>query len=309
MADSQISTSEKPEDGNHNESNAKRGGIKGVLRSLLGRGSEPTLRDTFEEILEEHDDRDMPIESDERMLLENILKVGAKTAYDVMVPHADIVNIDIETKLSDVVKTMVKMPHSRYPVYRDNPDNAIGMVHIKDILKATTEKRDDFSLDNVLRDVLFVAPSMRALDLLLEMRMSRLHMALVIDEYGGIDGLVTIEDLVEEIVGDIEDEHDVDDSPKLRVLGDGTCVTDARISIEDLEKRFGLFLSDEEREEDIDTLGGLVFHIAGRVPSRGEIITHEETLMEFEVVEADPRKIKRIRIRNIPGTNLAKTEL
>jgi len=298
MADSQIPTTDKQD---NSEVSSRRGGLKNVFKNLLGRGSEPTLRDTFEEILEEHDDRETPIESDERMLLENILKVSAKTAYDVMVPHADIVNIDIETSLGDVVQTMVKMPHSRYPVYRDNPDNAIGMVHIKDIFKATTEKKADFCLDGVLRDVLFVAPSMRALDLLLEMRLMRLHMALVVDEYGGVDGLVTIEDLVEEIVGDIEDEHDVDDSPKLRNMGDGTCVADARFAIEDLEEQFGEFMSDEEREEDIDTLGGLVFHLAGRIPSRGEIIEHPSTAMEFEVVDADPRKIKHIRIRNLPN--------
>lgn len=308
MADSQLSTESKNDTGKPNEAGVKRSGLKAVLRNLMGRRSEPTLRETFEEILEEHDDRDLPIESDERVLLENILKVGAKTAYDVMVPRADIVNIDIETSLDDVVDTMVKMPHSRYPVFRDNPDNVEGMVHIKDVFKATTEKMSNFSMVGVLRDVLFVVPSMRALDLLLEMRLMRLHMALVVDEYGGIDGLVTIEDLVEEIVGEIEDEHDIDDSPKLRIMGDGSCVSDARISIEEFEERFGQFMSDEDREEDIDTLGGFVFHLAGRVPSRGEVITHEDSPLEFEVIDADPRKIKRIRIRNLPNTQPIPTE-
>ena len=266
------------------------------------RGPEPTLRETFQEILEDHDDRDLPIESGERELLENILTMGVKTAYDVMVPRADIVNIDVETSLIDVVDVMVKMPHSRYPVFKESQDNVVGMVHIKDVFKATTEGMPNFSLVGVLRDVLFVVPSMRALDLLLEMRLTRFHMALVVDEYGGIDGLVTIEDLVEEIVGEIQDEHDVDDAPKFQIMEDGSFVTDARIEIKDLEERFGLFLSDEERDEDIDTLGGLVFHLAGRVPSRGEIIAHSETAMEFEVVDADPRKVKRVCIRNLPVT-------
>ncbi len=281
------------------EGEAKPAGIKSIFNKFFNNAAEPTLRDTFAEILEEHDNGDMPIESDERILLENILKIGAKTVSDVMVPSADITDIDIDTQLDDIVNIMMKMPHSRYPLYRDNSDNVIGMVHIKDIFKATIEKNAKFSLEEILRDVLFAAPSMRALDLLLEMRLMRLHMALVVDEYGGIDGLVTIEDLVEEIVGEIEDEYDVDDSPKLYLMEDGSYKADARISIEDLEKEFGKFISNDEYDEDIDTLGGLVFHLAGRVPSRGEVIAHSIKPIEFEVIEADPRRIKFIQIRNL----------
>lgn len=273
-----------------------------MVRGLLGRNGDSNLRDTFEELLEEHDDRATPIATDERRLLENILKVGEMTAYDVMVPRADIVSLEADTPLEDVVATMTRLPHSRYPVYRDSPDEVIGMVHIKDVFKATTEQDRTFSMIGVLRDVLFVAPSMRALDLLLEMRINRLHMALVVDEYGGVDGLVTIEDLVEEIVGEIEDEHDIDASPKIHPRSDGTYVADARYPLEDLEERFGAILTAEEREEDIDTLGGLVFHLAERVPTRGELIAHEATGIEFEVVDADPRRIKRLRLRNLSAT-------
>jgi CBS domain containing-hemolysin-like protein len=147
--------------------------------------------------------------------------------------------------------------------------------------------------------VLFVAPSMPVLDLLLEMRLSRVHMALVVDEFGGIDGLITIEDLVEEIVGEIEDEHDVAEGPKLVARPDGSLVADARTPIEEFEERAGQMLTDEERAEDIDTLGGLVFYILGRVPGRGELIVHDSGV-SFEVMEADPRRVKRLRVRNLP---------
>jgi CBS domain containing-hemolysin-like protein len=152
----------------------------------------------------------------------------------------------------------------------------------------------------VTRPVLFVAPSMRVLDLLLEMRQSRVHMALVVDEFGGIDGLITIEDLVEEIVGEIIDEHDIEEGPKLTTRADGTLLADARTTIEEFEERVGPVLSDEEREEDIDPLGGLVFSLAGRVPSRGELLKHPPSGISFEVLQADPRRIKRLRVRDVP---------
>lgn len=271
--------------------------MRGFLRSLLGRNGDSQLRDSIEELLEQHDDRETPIDPDEKALIDNILNVGELTAYDVMVPRADIVSVPIDTKLDDLVATMIRQPHSRYPVHRESLDDAMGMVHIKDVLAATTESKQKFSVRKVMRKVLFVAPSMRVLDLLLQMRQNRLHMALVVDEYGGIDGLVTIEDLVEEIVGEIEDEHDVAQGPRIERRPDGTWVADARLDIEDLEEKLGALLSEEEREEDIDTLGGLVFTLAGRVPIRGELIPHEASGMEFEVLEADPRKIKRVRLR------------
>ena len=171
------------------------------------------------------------------------------------------------------------------------------MVHVKDMLPFLA-KAKPFDLRSILRRVLFVAPSMRVLDLLLEMRRTRLHMALVVDEFGGVDGLVTIEDLVEEIVGEIEDEHDVDEGPKLVPASDGTLIADARTTIEEFEARVGPILNDEEREQ-IDTLGGLVFALAGRVPSRGELVFHP-TGLEFEVLDADPRRVKRLRVRNAP---------
>ena len=267
------------------------------MRTLFGRNGESQLRDSFEELLEQHDDRATPIDPDERALIDNILNLDEETAYDAMVPRADIASVPVDTGLDELVEIMTRQPHSRYPVHGDGLDDVLGMVHIKDVLKATTEPKENFAIRKVMRKVLFVAPSMRVLDLLLQMRMTRMHMALVVDEYGGIDGLVTIEDLVEEIVGEIEDEHDIDQGPKLEPRTDGTWVADARYDIEDLEEELGPILTEEEREEDIDTLGGLVFTLAGRVPVRGELIMHEDSGLEFEVLDADPRRIKRVRLR------------
>jgi CBS domain containing-hemolysin-like protein len=196
---------------------------------------------------------------------------------------------------------MSEEAHSRIPVYRGTLDDIAGMVHIKDVLACWTREQK-VTLNEIVRSVLFVAPSMPILELLLQMRVSRVHLALVVDEFGGIDGMVTIEDLVEEIVGEIEDEHDDDDTPRIMQHGDGTLVADARVPIKDFEDRVGEILTEQEREEDIDTLGGLVFFLAGRVPVRGEVVRHGSGV-EFEVLDADPRRIRRLRVCQLPSAN------
>jgi CBS domain containing-hemolysin-like protein len=275
-------------------------GLKDWLKSLRrGRNGEPSLREAIEEIIEESEGEvGEPISEDESVLLRNILKLRNLTAYDVMVPRGDIVAVSADVSLTELVKVMGTQGHSRLPVYRETLDDVIGMVHIKDVLHCLTGERP-YDLPSLLRQVLFVAPAMRALDLLLQMRQSRIHMALVVDEFGGIDGVTTIEDVVEEIVGEIEDEHDVESGPAMTERADGSLVADARVTIEDFEAKVGPVLSDEEREQDIDTLGGLVFSLSGRVPIRGQIIAHPSGVT-FEVLEADPRRIKRLRIRNLP---------
>jgi magnesium and cobalt transporter len=217
------------------------------------------------------------------------------------VPRADIVAIPINAPLKEVIDVVMREGHSRLPIYTETLDDAQGMVHIKDVV-GWRGRDADFKLADVQRKLLFVAPSMRVLELLLEMRVKRSHMALVVDEFGGVDGLVTIEDLVEEIVGEIDDEHDNDDEPKLEHRRDGSWVADARIELKVFEERLGESFSNEDHE-DIDTLGGLVFSIAGRVPIRGEIITLPDGT-EFEILDADPRRIHRVRIRKgpVPGT-------
>jgi magnesium and cobalt transporter len=298
MQNSEDSSSDEPPSSNAAlTGDARRtGGLFARLKNMFGlRNGESALRDTFEGLIEEHETREQPIDSDERTLLANILKFGGLAAADVMIPRVDIVAVEIESSLQDVITLMTTEAHSRVPVYRDSLDDVIGMVHMKDVLGASAGTTT-FSLRKMLRKVLFVAPSMQVLDLLLQMRETRTHMALVVDEYGGIDGLVTIEDLVEEIVGEIEDEHDVDLRPHLVVSPDGSWIADARVPIEEFEEEVGDVLTDGERDEDIETLGGLVAHLTGRVPTRGELVVHKASGIEFEVLDADPRRVKRLRV-------------
>jgi CBS domain containing-hemolysin-like protein len=271
--------------------------LRRVLR--LRNGTE-TLRDTLEELIEKEEIAD-DASSDELVFLRNILNLRDLTADDVMVPRADIVAVEIDTSLSDLIELMSGKAHSRVPVYQETLDDALGMVHIKDVL-ACWEDSEPFKLSNIVRKVLFVAPSMPMLELLLQMRANRTHMALVVDEFGGIDGLITIEDLVEEIVGEIEDEHDAEVAPEMAERADGSIEADARVEIETFEQRVGPVLTAEERDDDIDTLGGLVFAIAGRVPGRGEVVRHESGI-EFEILDADPRRIKRLKVGRLPTSD------
>lgn len=278
-------------------------GLRALWKRLLGipAASDPTLRESLEEALEGHDESGRTLTAEERHMLGNILSFGDLRVDDVMVPRADVVAVEESASLGDLLRLYSGTNHSRMPIYRDTLDDPIGMVHIKDVVEYLTPPDDNtvvdkkFSLKSVRRDVLFVPPSMPALDLLVKMQATRIHLALVIDEYGGTDGLVSIEDLVEEIVGDIEDEHDVDEGPALSTRADGAIDADARAPIEDLEEMLGLKLVDEESEDDVETLGGLVFSLVGRVPVRGELIKHPQGL-EFEVRDADPRRIKKLRI-------------
>ena len=267
-------------------------GLRGFFRGG------PTLRrDSLPPLVEDPGSPDADEQSHERTLIANILEIRDQPVSDLMVPRADIVAVEIDTERDDLLRLLASRPHSRLPVYRETLDDVIGIVHIKDVLAAIAENRG-FSLPEIVRPVSIVAPSMRVLDLLLEMRKTRQQMALVVDEFGGIDGLITIEDLIEGIVGEITDEHDRTIPAELVERPDGSLLADARVSIEDFEERVGPVLDQEERDE-VDTLGGLVFSLAGRVPSRGELLTHASGL-EFEIVDADPRRIKRIRVRNPP---------
>lgn len=266
---------------------------KGLKRAKAG----DSVRETLEGLIEDRKEGELPIDDQERQLLGNVLHLRDVTAADLMVPRADIVAIDIRATTEQLSAVTEATGHSRYPVYRGTLDDVVGLVHIKDVLILLASGKP-VVLGRILRRVLFVAPSIRALDLLLEMRLKRSHMALVVDEYGGIDGLITIEDLIEQIVGSIKDEHDRETEPDFIEQPDGVIEADARVPLEDLEARVGPLLDEEDREE-VDTLGGLVSFLAGRVPVRGELIVHPSGL-EFEVVDADPRRIKRLRIRPAP---------
>ena len=287
-------------------SEARNGRLLWRLQSLLRRREAESVRDRMEELIEEQDDssregalvRADGLDPHERALLGNVLKLRGKTASDVMVPRADIMAMPEDFTLEQAIRLIQRDGHSRYPVYRGQLDEIVGMVHIKDVF-AAVGRESVFDMKAILRKPLLVVPSVPVLDLLLQMRQARIHMALVVDEYGGIDGLVTIEDLVETITGDIADEHDEPGPPQMVERPDGTLDVDARTPITAFEERFGAVLTAEERAADIDTVGGLVFTLAGRVPARGELVSHPAGL-EFRVLDADPRRIRRLRLRR-PG--------
>jgi magnesium and cobalt transporter len=267
------------------------------LRDLF-RGTQAGRREPTPPLGDDDDSQPVSDRSHEQKLIENILEIRDQPISDLMVPRADIVAVESDTDREALLRLLVDRSHSRLPVYRDTLDDVIGIVHIKDVLAVITEG-GDFSLEAIVRPVSIVAPSIRVLDLLLDMRKTHQHMALVIDEFGGIDGLITIEDLVEGIVGEITDEHDRAVTATMIEKADGSLLADARVPIEDFEARVGPVLEQDERDE-VDTLGGLVFSLAGRVPSRGELLTHPSSGLEFEIIDADPRRIKRVRVRNPP---------
>jgi magnesium and cobalt transporter len=293
MADTSLGRPPEPEGPLH--------GLRNWLRQLVGhRNGETSLREELEELIEEHEEEE-PIDPQERMLLTNILKLHELNAADIMVPRVDILALEIDTPFAEAVKQMVEHGHSRLPLYRETLDDVVGIIHIKDLLPYAADGKP-VPLGKIARKVLFVAPSMPVLDLLLQMRLSRVHMALVVDEFGGIDGLVTIEDVIEEIVGEIEDEHDDADQPKLIERPDGSLIADARIKIDALGERVPVSLI--HAEDGIESLGGLVTALAGRVPGRGEVVRHPSGI-EFEVLDADPRRVKRLRLRNLPPQRAA----
>lgn len=277
----------------------------------LLRGKAPDGASGLDSMLESYLESAHPLSESERVMLLNLLSFGELRVDDVMVPRADIVAVELSTPLAELAAVFRDAQHSRLPIYRETLDDPVGMVHIKDVMALLAPAPGSAPpADNVLqrlrRDVLFVPPSMRVMDLLIKMQKTRIHMALVIDEYGGTDGLVTIEDLIEEIVGDIEDEHDVEEMALITPRVDGGFDVNARVPIEDLERLLGPSLALEAQAEDIETLGGLVFALAGRVPQRGELIAHPRGFA-FEILDADPRRVKKVRIhRRAPQLSAAR---
>ena len=272
--------------------------LRGMLRTFgIGGNGDASLEDDLRELIEQHPDG-AQMDTEERTLLLNLVKFGDLKVGDVMIPRADIIALDRKSKITDVIDIFQREFHSRIPIYRDALDHVIGMVHIKDLLKYWG-KAEQFRLDDIVREVMFVPPSMPVADLLLNMRTRRLHMALVIDEYGGTDGLVTIEDLVESIVGDIEDEHDEDEAELIVEVSADVLEVDGRAASVDVEAKLHVDLLPAEQDEDVETIAGVVASLAGRVPQRGEVISHPHGV-EFQVLQADARRIRRLRITKVP---------
>jgi CBS domain containing-hemolysin-like protein len=293
-------------------------GWLGRLRGALGFKATASIRDNLEDALDEHG-RSADFTAQERAMLRNILATRSIKVADVMVPRAEIVAVPADITLVDLLRAFRTQGHSRLPAYGETLDDPKGMVHIRDFLDYLTtraeaavkrgrRKQDAAAIDlglvdlsqelaaaKLLRPVLFVPPSMPAMDLLVRMQTTRTHMALVVDEYGGTDGLVSIEDLVEMIVGDIEDEHDDEGRPMIEPAGEGLFIADARASLAEVGRVLGLDFAEEEAAADVDTIGGLIVTLAQRVPSRGEVIKGPFDL-EIEILDADPRRVKRLRI-------------
>jgi len=283
----------------------KQNATRGLLKQLFPFSREKndaSARREIEELIEEAEiSEEDSIDEHERTLISNVLNLRDLPVIDVMIPRADINAVDIQTSPKELFQLLTEKPHSRLPVYDTDSDNIVGAVHMKDIVANFARKKDHFKLRDIIRNVLIVSPAMRVLDLLLQMRQSKVHLALVVDEFGGIDGLISINDLIEVIVGEIDDEHALDIQPQVIERPDGTILADARFNLEDFEERFHHEWTPEEKEDN-DTLGGLINTIAGHVPSRGEIIKHTSG-MEFEILDSTPRRINRLRIRHLTRTS------
>jgi magnesium and cobalt transporter len=277
--------------------------IKRLIQKITGQDAEAAaIRESLEEVIEESERESPDLSAQERVLMGNLLRFGDLKVADVMVPRAEIVAVDEGTGLAELLKLFREAQHSRLPVFRETLDDPVGLIHVKDVLGLLEAEPDgaycvspNAKITSLMRTVLFAPPSMRALDLLLKMQASHTHLALVIDEYGGTDGLVSIEDIIEQIVGDIADEHD-EVAATVKPDGDGF-IADARIDLDDFKDETGhdFLVEDGEPAPDIDSLGGLVVSLLGRVPQRGEIITHPDG-SEFQVLEADPRRVRKLRV-------------
>jgi len=258
--------------------------------------SEASIKEIIEEALAEDETNGTThINAEEKSLLKNMIHFGELTAQNVMIPRADIMGIDRDDSLEDLKKHVIDIGHTRIPVFDESLDKIEGFIHVKDLFPRLAQGQD-FRISDVLRDILFIPPSMRIVDLLMKMRVSGCHIAIVVDEFGGTDGLVTMEDLFEELVGEIQDEHDGHEAePTMRWLGDQIVDVDARTPIERLETALGSSLRDEPIAADVDTLGGLIFQVLGRIPVRGEVVMLKPTL-KAEVINADPRRVRQVRL-------------
>ena len=271
--------------------------ISRLVKKINFLSSNQSLRDSIKDVIDEKsngNNQNLDLSSKEKSILSNILSINKLKAGDVMIPRASIIAISQDSLIQNILETIEKESHSRMPVFRKDLDDVLGMIHIKDIIKFSGKNQKDFDIKKIIREVLFVPPTMPVMNLLLKMQATKLHMALVIDEHGGTDGLVTIEDVIEEIVGEIEDEHDKDDDFNFKKIDYNTFEAKADMKLEDFNRESKLSII----QENVDTLGGYIFSKINRVPYAGEVIK-VDNIYQFEIIDADPRKIKKIRIFKI----------
>ncbi|MFV9875923.1 MAG: hemolysin family protein [Rickettsiales endosymbiont of Dermacentor nuttalli] len=269
--------------------------IKTFFKHIFGIHSSSSLEESVAELIEEHTAEGHPISPEEKVILQNVARFGEMKVSDVMIPRTDIIAVDALISLEDLKKILIQQEHTRMPVYRESLDHVIGFIHVKDLIPVLVNEKP-FIMENIIRQLLVVSPSMKVVDLLVKMRLSRVHMALVLDEYGGIDGLATIEDLVEELVGEIQDEHDDTYEPELILLDENTIEASARLTITKLEKQLDIAIATKD-SEDFDTIGGLLLSLVGSVPAQGEKIMYSLASIEFEILDSDLRRINRVLVR------------
>jgi CBS domain containing-hemolysin-like protein len=285
----------------HSPSSSMLDALIARVKTIFSGKPDATLKEAIEEVLVEHEEESGDLPAEEKAMLQNVLAFGDMTVGDIMIRRADIVAVPYDITLDALKAHIVDQRHTRVPVYKESLDHVEGFLHIKDLFTVVASNAP-FNLQALIRPMLFVPPSMPILDLLVKMRRLGSHMAIVVDEHGGTDGLVTLEDLFEEIVGDIQDEHDEEEHKRQFVrLSAHVVEADAKISIETLERDLGLQLinQDSEEEPDFETLGGLIFFELGRVPTKGEKIKHDSGLT-FEIMDSDARRISKIRIYGVP---------
>ena len=267
------------------------------IKSLLKINDRENIKDVLEDLIEDNTNGQDKIDDGTKNIFKNVINLNNKCIEDVMIPRADIDAVSVETTYNDLVSFVDKTKHSRIPVFDGNLDKILGMIHIRDLFekinRSTNNKSTKIS-KKMIRTILFSSPSMKVLDLLLKMRSDQIHMSIVVDEFGGTNGIVTIEDLVEEIVGEIKDEHDFEEADEIKKISKKSFEISARILVDDFEKRLEVNLNLDEKNE-IDTLGGFIFFLLGRIPGRGEVINYKNKL-EFTIIEADTRRIKRILV-------------
>ena len=271
--------------------------LSNKIKTFFKINERENIKDVLEDLIEDNGNGQEKIDDGTKNIFKNVINLNNKSIEDVMIPRADIDAVSLETTYADLVSFIDKTKHSRIPVFDDNLDKIKGMVHIRDLfekINQTNNKKNTKISKNMIRKILFSSPSMKVLDLLLKMRSEQIHMSIVVDEFGGTNGIVTIEDLVEEIVGEIKDEHDFEEADEIKKISKKSFEISARILIEDFEERLKVNLNLDDKSE-VDTLGGFIFFLLGRIPGRGEVINYKKKL-EFTIIEADTRRIKRVLV-------------
>ena len=268
------------------------------LKGLFKLSEKENIKEVLEDLIEEDVNGSNNIDAGTRSIFKNVINLSDKCIEDIMIPRADIDAISVDTTYNELVLFIDKTKHSRIPIFDSNLDKILGMIHIRDLFEkihnSSVQKKKLKISKKIIRKILFSSPTMKILDLLLKMRSEQIHMSIVVDEFGGTNGLVTIEDLVEEIVGEIKDEHDSEEVEEIKKISKKTFELPARVSLEEFEKEIGIKLKIEKKDE-IDTIGGFIFFLIGRIPGRGEVINYKK-ILEFTVIEADTRRIKKILV-------------